>query len=203
MRQRIAAALHREPPGDTAAMRSGVRGDLPAQLRPRNRGTRAASVLVGLVEHGHDWHVLLTQRTDHLPDHPGQISFPGGSAEAGDPDAVATALRESEEEIGLSPERVEIAGFLDTYLTVTGFRVTPVVGFVRPGFVLRPDPFEVAEVFELPLSFVLDRSNRRLEYHTFRGREIAYYVIPYGDWRIWGATAAMLVDLSEKLAVLE
>jgi 8-oxo-dGTP pyrophosphatase MutT (NUDIX family) len=158
-----------------------------------------AAVLVPLVERCGALTVLLTRRTDHLEHHPGQVSFPGGRAEEGDAGPVETALRETREEIGLHSRHVEIAGYLDCYQTVTGFLVTPVVGFVEPDFDLSPDTFEVAEVFEAPLDLILDPDNRRLESIVYKGTRRQFYVLPYKDYYIWGATAAMLVNLSEKL----
>jgi 8-oxo-dGTP pyrophosphatase MutT (NUDIX family) len=141
----------------------------------------------------------LTRRTDHLLHHPGQVSFPGGRTEEWDSGPVETALRETEEEIGLRRRHVDIAGYLDPYQTVTGFIVTPVVGFVKPQFQLNPDPFEVAEVFEVPLAHILDRANHQRQSMLYKGQERRFYVVPYEDYYIWGATAAMLVNLSEKL----
>ena len=143
--------------------------------------------------------MLLTRRTERLQDHAGQVSFPGGSREKRDPDAVATALRETEEEIGLGRGHVEVAGFLDGYLTVTGYAVTPVVGLVKPGFSLAIDPLEVAEVFEVPLSFLMDPLSRQVERRELAGHDVGYYVFTYGQHRIWGATAAMLVNFLDKL----
>jgi len=148
--------------------------------------------------------VLLTQRTDHLTDHPSQISFPGGRAEASDADAIATALREALEEIGLEATRVEVLGALPTYTTGTGFVVTPVVGLVRPGFDLRPDPFEVAEVFEVPLTWLMDPAHHQRHAIDVGGVKREFLSIPWhgtsasGQPRtyfIWGATAAMLRNL--------
>jgi 8-oxo-dGTP pyrophosphatase MutT (NUDIX family) len=160
---------------------------------------KPAAVLVPLVQHRHGTTVLLTQRTDHLHHHPGQVSFPGGRVEQRDASPIRTALRETEEEIGLASELVEVAGYLDPYQTVTGFRVIPVVGFVRPGFELELDSFEVARVFEVPLSFVLDPVNHERHHREVRGQRRQFYVLPYLDHYIWGATAAMLVNLYEKL----
>jgi 8-oxo-dGTP pyrophosphatase MutT (NUDIX family) len=148
--------------------------------------------------------VLLTQRTDHLTDHPGQISFPGGRAEADDADATATAVREAHEEIGLAPSFVDVIGALPTYTTGTGFVVTPVVSFVRPGFALRADPFEVAEVFEVPLHFLMNPGNHRRHVVEVDGVSREFLSMPWdgrdeqGQARryfIWGATAAMLRNL--------
>ncbi len=158
---------------------------------------RAAAVLVPLVDHPDGMTVLLTQRTEHLSDHAGQVSFPGGRVEAGDADDVATALRETEEEIGLDRGHVDIVGHLDTCITGTGFRVTPVVGVVTPPFSLTLDSFEVAEVFEVPLAFVLDASNHQRRAARFRGVRREFYVLPYEDRYIWGATARMLVNLHD------
>lgn len=180
---------------------SGARGDhdLNPGMRPRDELIPAA-VLVPLVDRPDGLTVLLTQRTAHLNDHAGQVSFPGGRVEPNDPDHHATALREAEEEVGLPPDRVEIIGTLDPYIVRSGYRVTPVVGFVNPPFDLRPDPFEVAEIFEVPLSFVLDTGNHETGSRTHEGEERTFYVLPYENWYIWGATAGMLVNLSDVLA---
>lgn len=139
--------------------------------------------------------VLLTQRTAHLRDHAGQISFPGGRVESEDPSVCHAALRETEEEVGLPASCIEIVGYLPEYRTSTGFSVTPVVGFVTPPFVLRPDSFEVAEVFEVPLSFLLDPANHRQHEILWRGRLRQYCAMPYGSYFIWGATAGMILSL--------
>lgn len=159
------------------------------------RTPRPAAVLLGLVERGGGLNVLFTERSPDLKDHPGQVSFPGGRIERGDPGPVATALREAEEEVGLQPDSVAVAGCLDTYLTGTGFLVTPVVGFVPEDFEARPDLKEVVEVFEVPLEFLLDEGNLRVTHRrrpdiaaTFR-----IYEFVYQNHRVWGATAAMLM----------
>ncbi len=148
--------------------------------------------------------VLLTQRTDHLNDHPSQISFPGGRAEPFDADAVATALREAHEEIGLEAAQVEVLGRLPTYTTSTGFVVTPIFGLVRPGFALTPDPFEVAEVFEVPLAWLMDPAHHQRHAVDIGGVRREFLSMPWtgldaqGQPRryfIWGATAAMLRNL--------
>ncbi len=137
--------------------------------------------------------MLFTERTAHLNAHAGQVSFPGGSAEPDDADVVATALRETEEEIGLARERVEVIGRLTDYLTVTGFRIAPIVALVHPPFTLTLDAFEVAESFEVPLAFLLDPANhQRREATTDDGEVRRFTAMPYGDHFIWGATAAML-----------
>ncbi len=180
---------------------SGQRGDhdLNPTMRPREDLTPAA-VLVPLVDRPGGLTVLLTQRTAHLHDHAGQISFPGGRVEPEDPSHQAAALREAEEEVGLPPDRVEIIGTLDYYIVRSGYRVTPFVGFVNPPFDVQADPFEVAEVFEVPLSFVLDTGNHVLESRTDQGVERTFYVLPFENRYIWGATAGMLVNLSNVLA---
>lgn len=158
-----------------------------------------ASVLVPIVLREAGPSVLLTQRTDHLKDHPGQISFPGGRVEPEDSSPAHTALREAQEEIGLSPEHVEIVGYLPEYRTGTGYRITPVVAFVRPPFDLLPDAYEVAEVFEVPLGFLMDPANHERRMIHNRGKLRPYFAMPYGDYFIWGATAGMIVALYQAL----
>lgn len=158
-----------------------------------------AAVLVPVVMR-ESLRVLLTQRTAHLNDHAGQISFPGGRTEEHDDDATATALRETEEEVGLERRHVEVIGHLSEYITGTGFSVTPVVGLVAPGFVVAPDPFEVADVFEVPLAFLMDpRHHQRRSVALSEGTLRHFYAMPYRDGQverfIWGATAAMLRNL--------
>jgi 8-oxo-dGTP pyrophosphatase MutT (NUDIX family) len=178
----------------------GARGDHslsggtpPAALTP-------AAVLVAMVEREQRLSVLLTQRTAHLEHHPDQIALPGGRIDPGDSDAIAAALREAEEEIGLPASHVEVIGRLDTYITATGFEITPVVSLARVPFAERLDPFEVAELFEVPLSFIVDPANHERHTRELRGRERSYYVLPYENRYIWGATAAMLVNLAEVLS---
>lgn len=157
---------------------------------------RPAAVLVPLVQRPGEMSVLLTKRTDHLYHHPGQISFPGGRIEEGDLDPVSAALRETEEETGITREVVEVIGSLSPYRTRTGFSVVPVIGLLTPPFETRPDPFEVAEIFEVPLSFILDRANHQVHSREGDGMKRSFYVLPYQDYYIWGATAAMLVNLA-------
>jgi 8-oxo-dGTP pyrophosphatase MutT (NUDIX family) len=162
-------------------------------LFARGRAIRDAAVLVPVVSRDGDLTVLFTRRTAHLSDHAGQISFPGGRAE-GRESPRDTALRETAEEIGLDGGRIEVLGHLSEYSTVTGYRVTPVVGLVRPPFELKPDAFEVAEVFEVPLAFFLDPSNHQRNQLVYEGVERHYFAMPYGRHYIWGATAGMLMN---------
>jgi len=167
---------------------------------------RDAAVLVPIVAHASGTTVLLTQRTLHLRHHSGQVAFPGGRVEAGDPSPVEAALREAREEVGLEPSRVEVIGRLPEYLTGTGFRVTPVVGLVVPGFDPRPDPHEVARVFEVPLAFLMDPRHHQRRSVRLAVGERTFFAMPYrppGDVDehfIWGATAAMLRNLYRLLA---
>jgi 8-oxo-dGTP pyrophosphatase MutT (NUDIX family) len=174
-----------------------------------DRTPTAASVLLPLVTRDDGLHLLLTRRTDHLRDHAGQISFPGGRGEARDADAVATALRETEEEVGLARAHVEVIGSLPAYTTVTAFVVTPVVALVRPGFTLTLDSFEVAEAFEVPLAFLMNPAHHQRHEIEFAGTRRNFLAMPWqghgadGEPRryfIWGATAAMLRNLYRLLA---
>ncbi len=188
-RLRAGVAGARFLPGDQGGWPGAARGD------PRTD----AAVLIGLVERPGGPHLLLTQRTTHLRDHAGQISFPGGRVEPDDASVVATALRETQEEIGLEPAQVEILGELASYDTATGFRIHPVVGWLRPPFELRPDPHEVADVFEPPLAFLVDPANHRRQSFRRGALTRTYYVLPWQNRFIWGATAGILVNLSALL----
>ena len=159
-----------------------------------------AAILFPIVLRDDGQTVLLTQRTAHLRDHAGQIAFPGGRVEAGDASPLHTALRETEEEIGLPRTQIDILGYLPEYRTGTGFRVTPVVALVRPPFELVLDPFEVAEAFEVPLAFLLDPANHQRHSLHYRGALRHFIAVPYGDYFIWGATAGMIRALTERLA---
>jgi len=189
-------------PSEAAAVREATRGDhdLNPGMTPPSAALRPAAVLVPLIDHAEGMSVLLTQRTPHLSAHAGQISFPGGRIEESDTDAIEAALRETEEEIGLTREHVTVIGRLDTYVTGTGFEITPVVGIVKVPFRLVIDPFEVAEVFEVPLSFVLDPNNHRRMTRDVERRNRVFFMLPFEDRNIWGATAGMLVNLAEVLA---
>ena len=156
---------------------------------------RAASVLVPIVNRTPDITILLTQRTEDMPSHAGQVAFPGGRRQENDADAVATALRETEEEVGLDRKFVDVIGSYDLYRTGTGYEITPVVGIVTPGFTTRADPREVADVFEVPLAHFLDEANHRIDSRMAQGRERRFYAMPYGQRYIWGATAGMLKNL--------
>ncbi|MCW5633099.1 MAG: CoA pyrophosphatase [Rubrivivax sp.] len=173
------------------------------------RETSPAAVLVPLVQRPTGLSVLLTRRTDHLRDHAGQISFPGGRAEPGDAGAADTALREAEEEVGLARDRVEVVGELPVYTTVTSYAVTPVVGLVEPPFALTLDTFEVAEAFEVPLAFLMSPAHHRRHVFTFEGGQRQFLSMPWHgpgsdgqprEYFIWGATAAMLRNLYRLLA---
>lgn len=143
--------------------------------------------------------LLLTRRTDTLARHSGQISFPGGRSEPDDLTPVETALRETFEETGIAPGFVTVAGYLDRYLIATGFDIQPVVGVVADGFALVPDPSEVADTFEVPLSFLLEPANRRRESREIAGRQRSFYAFTYKEHEIWGATAAIIVNLAQRL----
>jgi len=162
-------------------------------------GLCPAAVLVPLVERPEGLQLILTRRSEHLREHAGQISFPGGRIEPYDPDPVAAALREAQEEIGLTAASCRILGELNPYDTVTGFRVFPIVAWVEPPVSFAPDPFEVEEVFEVPLDFVVDPRNHRRDSHRRGGVERSYWVLPWRERYIWGATAAMLVNLARLL----
>jgi 8-oxo-dGTP pyrophosphatase MutT (NUDIX family) len=189
----LRARLGRQTPPASAVYGDDRIGGEPASITP-------ASVLVPIVAHPEGLTVLFTQRTAHLKAHSGQVSFPGGRAEPGDASPEFTALRESEEEIGLRPERVEILSRLPDYITRTGYRVTPVVGLLIPPLELVPDPREVAEVFEVPLAFLLDPRNHRRQTREFKGQTVGFYEMIYQERTIWGATAGMLVNLYRQLA---
>lgn len=156
---------------------------------------KPAAVLVPLVPRETGLHVILTQRTDHLARHAGQVAFPGGRIDETDEGPLAAALRETEEETGIAPEFVEALGFLDTYLTGTSYRVMPVVGLLRPGFVVVPHAGEVADVFEVPLAFLMNPSHHQTHSREWQGRRRYYYAMPYEGRYIWGATAGMIRNL--------
>ncbi|HYI49121.1 MAG TPA: CoA pyrophosphatase [Allosphingosinicella sp.] len=164
-------------------------------------GTTPAAVLVAVIDRP-DPTVILTLRPETMRKHPGQVSFPGGRIDPGDDGPIAAALREAQEEIGLPPARVEIIGIADRYRTVTGFEVTPELGIVPPDLDLTPHPGEVAAVFEAPFHYILDPAHQHVRTAFWRGRERTYYEIEWDGRKIWGATAAMIVNLSRRLALV-
>ena len=167
-------------------------------LPPGARMTLAA-VLVPLIPRAGEVNVLLTQRTAHLNDHPSQISFPGGRVEGGDENRIETALREAAEEIGLARNRVDILGALPDYDMPSGFRISPVIGWIEPPFAMKLDPFEVESAFEVPLSFVFDPANHQRRSYYFNNRHRDYLAMPFEGRYIWGATAGMLYSLYRQL----
>ena len=177
-----------------------IEGDEGRALHHPVGGRVPAAVLVGLVARPEGAQILLTQRTAHLRDHAGQISLPGGRIEMDDADPPAAALREAHEEIGLDPAAVEVLGGLPHYDTGTGFRIHPVVGWIARPVALRPDPFEVAEVFEVPLSFALDPRNHERDSYERDGRVRHFFVLRWQGRYIWGATAGILVNFARLLA---
>ncbi|MGQ0588211.1 MAG: CoA pyrophosphatase [Sphingosinicella sp.] len=188
LRDALALGRHRNPELITGDVLEGEEG---GDITP-------AAVLVPVVERPRPT-VILTLRPETMRKHPGQVSFPGGRIDPDDEGPVAAALREAEEEIGLPPDAVEVIGVADVYRTITGFEVTPVVGIVPPGLALRPHPGEVAAMFEVPLHHLLDPAHQLVRTVEWRGRERCYYEIEWEGRRIWGATAAMIVNLSRRL----
>lgn len=188
-RSRLCGVLHATPVAASSACDDGSRTE---SLTP-------ASVLFPLVPRADGFFVLLTQRTDHLRDHPGQISFPGGRVEPEDLSPEHTALREAREEIGLAPEHIEVIGYLPDYCTITGYRVTPVVAIVTPPFELTPDVYEVAQVFEVPLDFLLDPINHQEHAILRDGKPRRFFAMSYGSYFIWGATAGIIMSLHRAL----
>ncbi|HXX07221.1 MAG TPA: CoA pyrophosphatase [Pseudolabrys sp.] len=165
-----------------------------AEVRP----IRPAAVLVPIVDHPEPA-VLLTQRAQHLPDHAGQVSFPGGKIDKADADPCASALREAEEEIGLTRVNVEPLGYLDLYMTTLGYRIVPVIARVKPGFSLKLNTSEVDATFEVPLAFLMDQSNVQRHSRDWQGMTRHYYAITFGERYIWGVTAGILRNLHERI----
>lgn len=196
-RQRLAQT----PPNTDVAFRAPSDFDLNPSARKEAQGqiaARPAAVLVPVIKRPQPT-VLFTLRPDHLTVHRGQISFPGGKVESGDDSPVATALREAREEIGLAPSDVNIVGYLDRYHTATGFLISPVVALVPQTFSPAPDPTEVDEVFEVPLAFLMNPDNHRVESKMYKQKIRKFYVMPYRNRYIWGATAGILRNLYMRL----
>lgn len=166
-------------------------------------GLRKAAVLIPLLDINGELHLILTQRPLHLRAHPGQISFPGGKIEPSDPDAIAAALREAEEEIGLLRQNVDVIGTFPAHNTFTGFEITPVVGIIKQAFELKLDPGEVADCFTVPLSFFITPGNRYQKRFLRQGRYYRVHFIPYQQRFIWGATAAIIDHLCRHLSIPE
>lgn len=195
---RLRARLLADPPA-VPLMPSRGDFDLNPDLRPvKPRALAPAAVLMPIVERSEPT-VLFTKRTDHLSRHAGQVSFPGGRAQDDDPSLVRTALRETHEETGIAAEFVTVAGFLDAYETGTGYAILPVVGVLREGFSLVPETNEVAEIFEVPLAFLLDPANREQRSGEWQGRRRDFFAFTYNNYYIWGATAAMLINFGDRM----
>ena len=194
-REEVAARLAAAPPLESLL----TADDIERQQLIGQQGLKLAAVLLLVVDRPEPT-VVFTQRTAHLPDHAGQVSFPGGRCDADDCSPEETALREAEEEVGIEPARVEVLGRLPEYRTSTGYSVTPVVGWAEPPLEFRPDPREVEAVFEVPLAFLLDPRNHRYESAFHRGRLRRFWAMPYRERYIWGATAGMLVTFQRIIA---
>ena len=198
-RQRLALAV---PPGLTDPSITPARGDhdvdpVMAQIAAV-RPIRPAAVLVPVIDHPEPT-VLLTQRAQHLPDHAGQVSVPGGKIEASDKSPLASALREANEEIGLTDDFIEPLGYLDLYMTTLGYRIVPVLARVKPGFPLKLNASEVDATFEVPLAFVMDQANVQRHAREWQGMTRHYYAITFGERYIWGVTAGILRNLHERI----
>lgn len=202
LRERILQRFAGTKPGDTAELRlAGLPPELSRQLRhlfPAQ--TAPAAVLIPLIDRESGLTVLLTERAADLKHHPSQICFPGGRVETGDGSPAEAALRETQEEIGLDRRFIEVIGYLPDHLVVSGYQVTPVIAFVRPGFELKLDTTEVAGTFEVPLEHLLDAANHKSRRRVLGETPIEVYDIPFGERNIWGATAGMLMTLSGLLA---
>ncbi len=195
LEERIRAALAHQD-YDARLLKLGDQQPMPgvSQMQPT-----PAAVLVGLIDRNRPT-VLLTQRTGNLSNHAGQIAFPGGRVDAGDADVIAAALREAEEEVGLAREHVTVVDIVEPYRTVTNFLVTPVVAAISPDMAVKAHPCEVADIFEVPTDVILDPASFKLQQVHWQGKPREYYELIWNDRRIWGATAAMLVNLGHRMA---
>lgn len=199
LRRLLAERLRPTPPEHPGLPEIGDYDLNPDAAPARGMRLKPAGVLVPLIERAEGVTVLLTRRAAHLLKHAGQIAFPGGGMEPADADATAAALRETQEEVGIGPDQVEVTGYLSPYRTVTDYCVLPVVGFISPDAELRLDPAEVTEAFEVPFAFLMNSDNHERHAREWQGRMRHYYVIPFGTYHIWGATAAMLVHMHRLL----
>jgi 8-oxo-dGTP pyrophosphatase MutT (NUDIX family) len=197
VRERASRLLLHNPPTSYRRGDGDLNPDL--DLAAKANTAQPAAVLVPIVAHEPEVTIMLTLRTAHLPAHAGQVAFPGGKLDRTDKDAVAAALREAEEETGLPASHVDPLGFLDGYLTGTNFRVTPVVGMVKPGFEIRPAADEVEAVFEVPMRFLMTPENHLVHAREWQGKIRHFYAMPFGGRYIWGATAGMLKSLYDRL----
>jgi 8-oxo-dGTP pyrophosphatase MutT (NUDIX family) len=202
-RQKIAKAVSLELPSEQVLYSErGQGGDF--QLNPvllelhKNRNLPLATVLIGVVEYEEAPRVILTRRSENLKKHSGQVAFPGGKVDDTDPSPLDAVLRETEEEIGLTSGYIDIAGYLQTFETGSGFLVLPVVGYVRPGFELKINTEEVADVFEVPLNFLMNRENHNIKQDVWNGQLRSYYSMSHEQHHIWGVTAGILRNLSER-----
>ena len=203
IRARARRVLAQDDPAGVFA-RNGDQMPSDFELNPGSKNKpdtmlKPAAVLVPIINQTSHASVLLTQRSQHLPTHAGQVSFPGGKIDAQDKTPLEAALRETEEEVGLARDLVEILGFLDPYETGTGYRILPVVGLIEPGFTLRAEPGEVDEIFEVPLAHLMSPENHEIHARTFSGIERHFHAMAYEDRFIWGATAGILKNLYNRL----
>jgi 8-oxo-dGTP pyrophosphatase MutT (NUDIX family) len=201
-RERLHSGLLSAPDVEMDNVRLGGLTSHTPMLRARVKEawpqtTRAAAVLVGIVDRAETPSLLMTVRASHLRQHAGQISFPGGGLEPFDADIAAAAVRETREEIGIDAGFIQPIGFLSDHVVQSGFRITPLVALIRPGFTLKPDSTEVADVFELPLSLALAIESYRAQQRMLRDFEVDVWELPFGEYHIWGATAGILVNLCE------
>ncbi|MGI9440125.1 MAG: CoA pyrophosphatase [Parvibaculales bacterium] len=202
---RICEVIKQEPPnGKVLYENGGQTGDMNLDgyaKMGKKRDLTLAAVLVPIVTHAERPTILLTQRAAHLQQHSGQVAFPGGKVETHDASPTAAALRETQEEVGLNPDYVQVRGYLDTYETGTGFRILPVVGFVQPGFSLAINKNEVADVFEVPLSLLMAHQKYKMNKIEWQGEQRIYYSMRYDGYNIWGATAGMLRRMAQRIDI--